>query len=61
MPESASKKIAEALFKGQAIRIEGGAYESGTPRPVITDVNNIDEAVKLQLEGKLPNLVDKLH
>ena len=29
--------------------------------PVITDVENIDEAVKLYLEGKLTNVMDRLH
>jgi predicted DNA-binding protein (UPF0251 family)/predicted Fe-Mo cluster-binding NifX family protein len=41
-----------------------GAYESLKSykiEPVITDVQNIDEAIKLQVAGKLPNLVDKLH
>ena len=28
---------------------------------VVTDVENIDEAVKLYLEGKLTNLMDRLH
>ena len=41
-----------------------GAYESLNNRginAVITDVSNIDEAVKLYLEDKLPNLIQKLH
>ena len=41
-----------------------GAYESlknGNIQPVITDVINIDEAVKLYLEDKLPNLMERLH
>ena len=41
-----------------------GAYESLKSRniePVVTDVGNIDEAVKLYLEDKLPNLMERLH
>ena len=29
--------------------------------PVVTDVKNIEEAVKLYLQGKLPNLMERLH
>lgn len=41
-----------------------GAYESlkgNGIQPVITDVENIEEAVKLHIEGKLPNLMERLH
>ena len=41
-----------------------GAYESLKSRniqPIVTDVGTIDEAVKLYLEGKLPNLMERLH
>ena len=41
-----------------------GAYESlesSGIEPIITDVEGIDEAVKLYLEGKLVNLMEKLH
>jgi predicted Fe-Mo cluster-binding NifX family protein len=41
-----------------------GAYESLKSRgiePVVTDVENIEEAVRLYLEGKLPNLMERLH
>jgi predicted Fe-Mo cluster-binding NifX family protein len=41
-----------------------GAYESMKSRgieTIVTDVNNIDEAVKLYLQGKLPNLMERLH
>jgi len=41
-----------------------GAYDSLRSRGikvVATDVNNIDEAVKLYLEEKLPNLMERLH
>ena len=29
--------------------------------PVVIDVKNIEEAVKLYLQGKLPNLMERLH
>ncbi len=41
-----------------------GAYESLKSRgieTIITDVSGIDDAVKLYLEGKLPNLKERLH
>jgi len=41
-----------------------GAYESlksSGIEPIITDVESIDEAVKLYLEGKLVDLTEKLH
>jgi len=41
-----------------------GAYESFKSRniqPIVTDVGDIEEAVKLYLEGKLPNLMERLH
>ena len=41
-----------------------GAYESLKSRgieTVVTDVNDIDEAVNLYLQGKLPNLNERLH
>ena len=41
-----------------------GAYESLKSRNVqtiVTDVENIDEAAKLYLEDKLPNLMERLH
>lgn len=41
-----------------------GAYESlkaSGIEPVITDTENIDEAVNLYLQGKLVNLREKLH
>jgi predicted Fe-Mo cluster-binding NifX family protein len=41
-----------------------GAYESMKSRgieTIVTDVNNIDEAVKLYIQGKLPNLMERLH
>jgi predicted Fe-Mo cluster-binding NifX family protein len=41
-----------------------GAYESLKSRgieTVVTDVENIEDAVKLYLKGKLPNLMERLH
>jgi predicted Fe-Mo cluster-binding NifX family protein len=41
-----------------------GAYDSLKSRgieAVVTDVENIEEAVKLYVEGKLPNLMERLH
>jgi predicted Fe-Mo cluster-binding NifX family protein len=41
-----------------------GAYESLKNRSIetiVTDVESIDEAVKLYLDGKLPNLMERLH
>ena len=41
-----------------------GAHESlkqNGIEPLITDLKNIDEAIKLYLQGNLPNLQEKLH
>jgi predicted Fe-Mo cluster-binding NifX family protein len=41
-----------------------GAYDSLKSRniePIVTDITSIDEAVKLYLVGKLPNLMERLH
>ena len=41
-----------------------GAYESlksNNIEPIVTDVGSIDEAIKLYLEDKLPNLMERLH
>ena len=41
-----------------------GAYESLKSRNiegVVTDITSIDEAVTLYLDGKLPNLMERLH
>jgi predicted Fe-Mo cluster-binding NifX family protein len=41
-----------------------GAYESlnsNNIRAIVTDVDTIDEAVKLYLENNLPNLMERLH
>jgi len=41
-----------------------GAYESLKSRgieTIVTDVQNIEEAVRLYVEGRLPNLMERLH
>jgi predicted Fe-Mo cluster-binding NifX family protein len=41
-----------------------GAYESLKSRgieTIVTDVENIEEAVRLYVERKLPNLMERLH
>jgi predicted Fe-Mo cluster-binding NifX family protein len=41
-----------------------GAYESLKGHgieTIVTDVENIEEALKLYLDGKLPNLMERLH
>ncbi len=41
-----------------------GAYESLKSfdiKPVITDVGDIDQAVQLYVDGKLPNLMERVH
>ena len=41
-----------------------GAYESLRSyniEPLVTDVGTIDEAVRLYLQGELPNLMERLH
>jgi len=41
-----------------------GAYESMRSyniEPVVTDVEDIDDAIKLHLTGKLENLMERLH
>lgn len=41
-----------------------GAYDSLKDykiEPIITDVTNIDQAVNLYIQGKLPNLRERLH
>jgi predicted Fe-Mo cluster-binding NifX family protein len=59
--------MAETIADCQVLLAGGmgwGAYESLKSRgieTVVTDVENIDEAVKLYLEGKLPNLMERLH
>jgi len=59
--------MAEAIADCQVLIAGGmgwGAYDSLKSRniqPIVTDVETIEEAVKLYLEGKLPNLMERLH
>lgn len=59
--------MAEAIADCQVLIAGGmgwGAYESMKSyniEPVVTDVESIDEAVKLYIEGELINLMDRLH
>jgi len=65
--QSRHATMAETIDDCQVLIAGGmgwGAYESLKSRgiePVVTDVENIDEAVKLYLEGKLLNLMERLH
>jgi predicted Fe-Mo cluster-binding NifX family protein len=69
--DAASQKkhasMAEAIADCQVLIAGGmgmGAYESMKSYnidPIVTDVPNIDEAVKLYSEGRLPNLMTRLH
>jgi predicted Fe-Mo cluster-binding NifX family protein len=59
--------MAETIADCQVLIAGGmgwGAYESMKSHnieAVVTDVASIDEAIKLYLEGKLPNLMERLH
>ena len=59
--------MAETIADCQILLAGGmgwGAYESLKSRniePIVTDVVNIEEAVKLYLIGKLRNLMERLH
>ena len=65
--QSRHTSMAETIADCQVLIAGGmgwGAYESLESRniqPIVTDIRSIDEAVKLYLEGKLPNLMERLH
>ena len=65
--QSRHASMAETIADCQVLIAGGmgrGAYEnmkSYDIEPVVTDVENIDEAVTLYLGGKLTNLMDRLH
>jgi predicted Fe-Mo cluster-binding NifX family protein len=65
--QSRHASMAEPIADCQVLIAGGmgwGAYENLTSRgieTIVTDIKNIDEAVKLYLEGKLPNLQQRLH
>jgi predicted Fe-Mo cluster-binding NifX family protein len=60
-------RMAEAIADCEALLCCGmgmGAYESMKTcgiRPVVTDITSIDEAVMAYAEGKIVDLVDRLH
>jgi predicted DNA-binding protein (UPF0251 family)/predicted Fe-Mo cluster-binding NifX family protein len=59
--------MAEAIKDSQVLIAGGmgmGAYESMKSykiEPIVTDVSSIEEAVQLYIEGKLPNLINRVH
>ena len=61
------KSMAETISDCQVLLAGGmgwGAHESMQSyniKPIITDVENIDEAVQQYLDGKLTNLTERLH
>jgi len=61
------QSMAETISDCQVLLAGGmgwGAYESMQSyniKPVVTDVKSIDEAVQLYLDGKLTNLMERLH
>jgi predicted Fe-Mo cluster-binding NifX family protein len=65
--QSRHAQMAQSIDDCQVLIAGGmgwGAYDSLKSRgieTVITDVNDIDEAVNTYLQGKLPNLMEKLH
>ena len=65
--KSAHASMAETIADCQVLIAGGmgwGAYESMKSRNIdtlVTDVLNIDVAVRLHLDGNLPNLMDRVH
>jgi predicted Fe-Mo cluster-binding NifX family protein len=65
--QSKHNMMADAIKDCQVLIAGGmgmGAYEgmkSYNIDPIVTDVNNADEAVRLHMEGKLTNLMERLH
>ena len=59
--------MVETISDCQVLLVGGmgwGAYESMKSyniEPIVTDVTNIDEAVRLYLDDKLTNLMEWLH
>jgi len=59
--------MAEAIKDCQVLIAGGmgmGAFQSMVScqiEPLVTDVENIEEAVKLYIEGKLSNLINRMH
>ena len=65
--QSKHASMAEAIADCQVLIAGGmgrGAYASMKSHkidPIVTDVSSIEQAVKLYAEGKLPNIMDRLH
>jgi len=65
--QSRHAQMAQSIDDCQVLLAGGmgwGAYDSLKSRgieTIITDVNDIDEAVTIYLQGKLPNLMERLH
>ncbi len=65
--QSKHAQMAQSIDDCQVLIAGGmgwGAYDSLKSRgieTIITDVNDIDEAVNTYLKGELPNLMEKLH
>ena len=65
--QSKHSSMAEAIANCQVLIAGGmgmGAYDSMKSyniEPIVTDMESIEEAVKLYLAGKLDNLMDRLH
>jgi len=61
------QSMAETISDCQVLLTGGmgwGAYEgmqNYNIKPIVTDVKSIDEAVQLYLDGKLTNLMERLH
>jgi predicted Fe-Mo cluster-binding NifX family protein len=61
------ESLAETISDCQVLLAGGmgwGAYEAMQSRnitSIVTDVGSIDEAVQLYLDGKLSNLIERLH
>ena len=65
--QSKHRSMADTIADCQVLLAGGmgrGAYESLKSyniEPVITDVEDIDQAVQLYVDSKLPNLMERLH
>jgi predicted Fe-Mo cluster-binding NifX family protein len=65
--QSRHAQMAQSIEDCQVLLAGGmgwGAYESMKNRgieTVVTDVDNIEKAVQLYVDGKLPNLMERLH
>ena len=65
--EAKHRSMADTIADCQVLLAGGmgrGAYESLKSyniKPVVTDEENIDRAVQLYVDGKLPNLMDRVH